>query len=852
MDTSRPVNNPELLFTFPGTGISEKESLTARKRKLPHAIRRHRVIRSCVNCHRRKVKCDKLTPACQNCVKLDLECQYYDNINDDLDILDELAPSAEGQEETDVDDAGRQRDDGSSGSPDQQELKNGVRRVNVGYLSVDPTTGGSRYTNGAFWGAYFKEMADTNSLLQSQNTAYSIDSIVQNETAASLMLSYYVSNPKAGMEILCSIIPEKSVADGLVEHYFFAVHPAIPILNRYKFMETYESFWVDFQNKSPVDRLFLPLLFVTLYGATLSICESSMFDIFSSPNEIITMGDAFERQKQNDASSREQRVLQNKYKLATEISLSVVHFPAQPSLQGLQTSVILNTSTTFHQSDSGTGNIAMLIRTAQMMGLHRDPSNFSVVLEPEDAQERRLIWWQLVHLDYASSMWQGLPPIVHRLENDVKLPSECVIANGKEDKDQVDCPVLMMNAISEGSLLNCMILLTAYGVKKCSIQQISALDEEILRVRPRIEARCRKLMLLKDSDMRGNMFKDWAFYMMHIVHEKAYTYLHHPNYLKDENINRKTPGQTEPSVRQNVLKAAVNTLYYYLGFSKMPDFVVYVWYIRFLQPYHAIIIVLQDLYLNEPVLPESGSTYIEDERLRVVEQVFQVLHLLRITEKSAVICHAWHSINKLRTGTWLKIGYLHPVGLPLVSRNLPPEYANLAPSSEEDHPAHTGTTLEALIQQQSCTTSDKSTTGDFVPPLSPNFEQLMTQSANVLAASDGDTYAGTRAEFANVTSLERPDQVTTGSGSCDLSSVHSSSSSSPNSILATVASNVSNTSSSPELLNSLAPESNLRYGPDVSDRRSAADEDTYDEYYKFAAQMENVDSWDRWDMLLKL
>ncbi|KAK9365060.1 hypothetical protein V1509DRAFT_643081 [Lipomyces kononenkoae] len=848
MDTGGPINNPELLFTFPGTSISEKESLTTRRRKLPHSIRRHRVIRSCVNCHRRKVKCDRLTPACQNCVKLDLECQYYDGINDDLDVLDDLAPSAERQEENDIDPPS-QRDDCSSGSPDKQELKNGVRRVDVGYLSVDPTTGGSRYANGAFWGAHFKEMADTNSILQSRNVAYSMDALVQNETAASLMLSYYVSNPNAGVELLYSSIPEKSVADRLIEHFFFAVHPAIPILNQYKFMETYEKFWLDFQNKSPVDTQFMPLLFVTLYGATLSICESSMFDIFSSPNEVITMRDAVDRQKKNDASVMEQRILQNKYKLATEISLSVVRFPAQPSLQGLQASVIMNTCATCHQSDSGTGSIAMLIRTAQMMGLHRDPSNFSVSLELEDAQERRLIWWQLVHLDYASSMSQGLPPIVHRLENDVKLPSECVIANGKEDKDQVDCPVLMMNAVSEGSLLNCMILLTAYGIKKCSVQQISALDEEILRVRPRMEARCRKLMLLKDADMRGNVFKDWAFYMMHIVHEKAYTYLHHPNYLKDEDISRKTAGPSEPSVRQNVLKAAVNTLYYYLGFSKMPDFLVYVWFIRFLQPYHAIIIVLQDLYLNKPKLPEHGSTYIEDERLRVVEQVFQVLHLLRINEKSAAIRHAWHSINKLRTGTWLKIGYLHPIGLPLVSKNLPPEYANLGPVSEEDHPVHTGTTLEALIQQQNCTTSDKSTNGNLVPPLSPAFEELI-QSTTVLPTLDGD---GTQAESPNRSNLKPLHQVTTGNGSWDVSSVHSSSSSSPNSMLAPVSSKVSNASSSPELLNSLAAESDLRYESDLSGSGTVGrNEDDYDEFYKFAAQMENEDSWDRWDMLLKL
>ncbi|KAK9483090.1 hypothetical protein V1527DRAFT_492155 [Lipomyces starkeyi] len=857
MDISGPVNNSDLLFTFPGTFNAGNAPQTKRKRKLPHTIRRRRVIRSCVNCHRRKVKCDKLTPACNNCVNLDLECQYYDNVNDGLDVLDELAPGVEPEEETDLVDVASDVENGNEGSPDKFELKPGVRRVDVGYLSVDPTTGGSRYANGAFWGAYFKDMMDMSTILKSRNEAFNMDAIAQNETASSLLQSYFISNPNAGMDILFSIVPDKSVADSLIQHYFFAVHPAIPILNQYKFMKTYEMFWANFRNKLPVDTLFLPLFFVTLYGATLSICESSMFDLLSSPNEIITVRDAVERQVQKDASSKEQRVLQNKYKLATDIALSCAHFPVQPSLQGLQASVILITCSNGHTSDAGTGTVAMLIRVAQMMGLHRDPSNFSVQLDLEDVQERRLVWWQLVHLDYAISMSQGLPPIVHRLESDVKLPSECVIANGEEHKDHVDCHVLTMNAVSEGSLLNCMILLTAYGVQKCNIQQINTLDEEILRVRPRMEARCRKLMLLKDDDARSNVFKDWAFYTMHIVNEKSYTYLHHPNYLKDEDVNSKSRGPNEPSVRENVLKAAINTLYYYLGFSKIPEFLVYVWYIRFLQPFHAIIIVLQDLYLDNPVLPEPGSAYIEDERLRVIEQVFQVLHLLRIAEKSAAIRHAWNSINKLRTGTWLKIGYLHPIGLPLVSSNLPPEYASLVPLSEDNHVEDSASTLEALIQQN-CTLSDQFSDHNLVQPLSPALSQVMTQSANVetssyidasvnVAASNSiheSSDIGMSPNLVTATNLGPLGNINVGGNLSGISSAYSASAT--NSILSMSPTKMSNASSSPEV----AVESDRGFESDVSDG-IAADVDNYNELFNFAARMENIDSWDRWDMLLK-
>ncbi|KAK9321331.1 hypothetical protein V1517DRAFT_374823 [Lipomyces orientalis] len=869
MDLSGPVNNPELLFTFPGAGSSGSEPPTKRKRKLPYAIRRRRVIRSCVNCHRRKVKCDKLTPACDNCIKLDLDCQYYDNLNDGLDVLDEPAPGrGEEEEESDPVEESNDVDNGNSnsGSPEKVELKPGIRKVDVGYLSVDPTTGGSRYANGVFWGAYFKEMVDVSSILKTRNEAFNMDAIAQNEMASSLLLSHFLSNPNAGLDILYSIVPDKSVADSLVQHYFFAIHPGVPILNQHQFMKIYETFWGSFQRKLPVDTMFLPLLFVTLYGAALSICESAMFDIFSSPDEIITVRDAVERQMQKDASVEQQRALQNKFKLATEIALSLCHFPAQPSLQGLQASVILNTCTNAHTSDAGTGMVAMLIRVAQMMGLHRDPSNFRVQLELEEAQERRLVWWQLVHLDYVVSMSQGLPPIVHRLESDVKLPSECVIVNGEEHKDQIDCAILTMNAVSEGALLNCMILLTVYGVQKCSIQQINKLDEEILKVRPRMEARCRKMMQLKDDDPRANVFKDWAFYLMHAVNEKSYSYLHHPNYLKDEDVDSKTRGPNEPSVRENLLKSAINTLYYYLGFSKMPEFLVYVWYIRFLQPFHAIIIVLQDLYLNEPVLPEPMNPYIEDERLRVVEQVFQVLHLLRIADKSAAVRHAWHSMNKLRTGTWLKIGYLHPVGLPLISSNMPPEYASLIPSNEDNLSQFAGdsaTTLEALIPH-SWTISEQSGGSASIQPLSPALARLTTPSGNVVTSSNinisstldapdntnTSSNTGLPSNLASSGRFGALENITVGGIFGDLSP-YPLSTSSANSTTAVSPSKLSNASSSPEFLKSFAAASEVSLESDVSDGGRTADVDNYDDLYNFAARMVDIDSWNRWDAILQ-
>jgi Fungal specific transcription factor domain len=64
--------------------------------------------------------------------------------------------------------------------------------------------------------------------------------------------------------------------------------------------------------------------------------------------------------------------------------------------------------------------LGMVLRTAQSIGLHRDPSNFSI--PPFDAEMRRRLWWHIVSLDSRTGEDHGLTVSFTDLTTDTKLP----------------------------------------------------------------------------------------------------------------------------------------------------------------------------------------------------------------------------------------------------------------------------------------------------------------------------------------------------------------------------------------------------------------------------------------------
>lgn len=68
--------------------------------------------------------------------------------------------------------------------------------------------------------------------------------------------------------------------------------------------------------------------------------------------------------------------------------------------------------------------VGLMLRVANVLGLHRDPSHFGSDITPIEAETRRRVWWQVVHVDVLVAMAAGVPPLIELNSWDVKGISE--------------------------------------------------------------------------------------------------------------------------------------------------------------------------------------------------------------------------------------------------------------------------------------------------------------------------------------------------------------------------------------------------------------------------------------------
>ncbi|RSH85372.1 hypothetical protein EHS25_004768 [Saitozyma podzolica] len=104
-------------------------------------------------------------------------------------------------------------------------------------------------------------------------------------------------------------------------------------------------------------------------------------------------------------------------------ALAIVGFPFNPSMCSLMAYVLLNSMLIREEAAlSSCSFVAVAVRVAQSMGLHRDGSNFD--LDPISTEERRSVWWHLLHLDTMTSIVSGLPSIASNLLSDTHMIGE--------------------------------------------------------------------------------------------------------------------------------------------------------------------------------------------------------------------------------------------------------------------------------------------------------------------------------------------------------------------------------------------------------------------------------------------
>ncbi|KAK9247266.1 hypothetical protein V1506DRAFT_532811 [Lipomyces tetrasporus] len=426
---------------------------------------------------------------------------------------------------------------------------------------------------------------------------------------------------------LIDYLPRPEQSDQYFQEYLRAVYPFIPLFDRTDLIQRYNQFWATYQQEKSIPH-FICVLFMMFYTACLSRSEHLKY----YPGELkIRKHNVYQAEMDN-------------YFKAIQISLEKCDFPMRPSLLCLAAATILQVVMYRNSTVHNASEVAQLTRVAQLMGMHRDPSLFAnLSIEPAEARLRRSVWWHLVCLDTHCSICNGLPPTTHTAHYDVKFAPEDV---GLE-QDQM-AQILSNGKYAAARLLS-DLLHEIYGLTKVKPSAFAQLVADTAAFRTDMKSRIdvisamtfevrhpeTSLELLRKVQRCACIFLD-------LLSSRACHMLYHPNF---EDWSAK---------RVVVVKAAMRVLRRHIEYARLPDCVEFMWYIRMGQPYHALMMLLKDLYHrpHDAIEEEEYNRTGIDGRSKIVEETIANTEYLRLNELSSFADGQWKTILKVKDRVW--------------------------------------------------------------------------------------------------------------------------------------------------------------------------------------------------------
>ncbi|KAH8727163.1 fungal-specific transcription factor domain-containing protein [Phaeosphaeriaceae sp. PMI808] len=406
--------------------------------------RRNRQITSCLECRRRKLKCDKGSP-CINCTKNSRLCVFIASglnadarkklaeVKEKMGILEKSLE--EGVTKTTHLKHRRTSDmmtpnplPGQQESHSDQEDDEDTKNVTQSGFAVEDA---SYYDNGTY---NDDDIADLGIAMGRVRITERIGGLVRPRFSEELTIALrglpegenLNSNPPSAQNLhnwmapsqsyiapsssfffspgvektsLMTFLPSKSLVDRLITHYWDAVHVIAMILHRPSFEKQYEKFWPHLSAGVEPRASFQAVIFAALLASIISIPKHQVFTLFGVDKQSLV----------------------DNFKHGTEAALARANFLRATKLETLQAFVMYliplcrNEVSHAHSALTGTA-----IRLAECMGLHRDPTGYSS--SPIEVHVRRLVWYQICFLDLRTCEASGPRPQIRHDDYDTRFP----------------------------------------------------------------------------------------------------------------------------------------------------------------------------------------------------------------------------------------------------------------------------------------------------------------------------------------------------------------------------------------------------------------------------------------------
>ena len=447
------------LSVFQGANSPEAVKAYAQSR----IRRRNRVITSCLECRRRKLKCDKLAP-CTNCTRFKRDCLYLAPAADahsqqKLAEIKERMGALEKSLEAEVGGtAGKAHKGGtkvglSTGgatmvhvqgpaeedNADEDDEEEGLEPtplaaldnvyeddaddelmdlgVQMGRMRISERIGGwirpklvdelndtlKDVTGGKSRHSVAPTTVDHRDLQAGQPQPIKIQASPKSYIGPGpdyIAPSSSFFFPGTNMNTsLIDYLPSKAAADLLVSQYFQAVHFIARAVHKPTFESQYALFWGQIATGVEPVPSQQAIVFAAMFSAAVSMSEDEISQQFGT----------------------NKNVLIDSLRSGTEMALSKANFLRTTKIDTMQALVMyLIPLIRAEVSRAHSALVGMAIRLAECMGLHRDGSFYNMTAV--QVHVRRMVWHQLCFLDMRTCEATGPRPQIRPGDYDTQLP----------------------------------------------------------------------------------------------------------------------------------------------------------------------------------------------------------------------------------------------------------------------------------------------------------------------------------------------------------------------------------------------------------------------------------------------
>ncbi|TPX26062.1 hypothetical protein DIZ76_011521 [Coccidioides immitis] len=308
----------------------------------------------------------------------------------------------------------------------------------------------------------------------------------------------------------------------------------------------------------------------------------------------------------------QKRLIEN-FQLGTEMALSKANFLKTTKVQTLQALVMYLIPMCREEiSRAHSVLVGTAIRLAECMGLHRDPEEYG--LGPVECHVRRMIWYQLCFLDIQTSLLQGPRHSIRREDFSTKFPvnmDDSEISSASTDSI-VDAPrwtdMTYMRIRIECNELRRLLLVDRIRIEK---RQVS-LTQVLTKIEAFRKATCAKygpfLFVPNPKPIHRA-----AQLMLSILLCRAYISVLH-RYANGVSI------RMPDRLHQILISSGTQMLEDSIQLETSPDLRVWAWYHGALNQYHVALLLLMEIFAS-PMRREADRIW------RCLDYVFETSSL---------------------------------------------------------------------------------------------------------------------------------------------------------------------------------------------------------------------------------